>query len=73
MASLPVSANAEIAALLAAYDTQLRGQLTDQLPAGVHVERDGPLDDHDAVHLVAAMRTFVTLEWIFDPAAGGEQ
>jgi GNAT superfamily N-acetyltransferase len=43
MASLPVSAKPEIAALLAAYDTQLRGQLTDQLPEGVHAERDGPL------------------------------
>jgi GNAT superfamily N-acetyltransferase len=33
----------EIATLLDAYDRQLRGQLTDQLPEGVHVERDGPL------------------------------
>jgi GNAT superfamily N-acetyltransferase len=33
----------EIAVLLDAYDTQLRGQLTDQLPEGVHVEQDGPL------------------------------
>jgi GNAT superfamily N-acetyltransferase len=33
----------DAAALLAAYDTQLRGQLADQLPEGVHVERDGPL------------------------------
>jgi GNAT superfamily N-acetyltransferase len=38
-----MSAKPEVAALLAAYDTQLRGQLTDQLPEGVHVERDGPL------------------------------
>src|SRR6266513_2417837 len=43
MASLPVSAEPESAALLVAYDTQLRGQLTDQLPEGVHAERDGPL------------------------------
>ena len=33
----------EVALLLAAYDTQLRGQLADQLPEGVHAERDGPL------------------------------
>jgi GNAT superfamily N-acetyltransferase len=43
MASLPVSAKPEVAALLAAYDTQLRGQLTDRLPDGVHAEPDGPL------------------------------
>jgi hypothetical protein len=29
--------------LLARYDSQLRGQLPDRLPEGVHVERDGPL------------------------------
>jgi GNAT superfamily N-acetyltransferase len=33
----------EIAALLAAYDTQLRGQLAEQLPEGMHAERDGPV------------------------------
>jgi GNAT superfamily N-acetyltransferase len=33
----------DVAALLEAYDTQLRGQLTDQLPEGVYAERDGPL------------------------------
>jgi GNAT superfamily N-acetyltransferase len=33
----------EVATLLAAYDTQLRGQLADQLPEGVRGERDGPL------------------------------
>ena len=33
----------DVASLLAAYDMQLRGQLTDQLPEGVHVEPDGPL------------------------------
>jgi len=32
-----------VAALLAAYDTQLRGQQLDRLPEGMHVERDGPL------------------------------
>jgi len=32
-----------VAALLAAYDTQLRGQQPDRLPEGMHVERDGPL------------------------------
>ena len=34
---------ADVAELLAAYDAQLRGQLPDKLPRGVHVERDGPL------------------------------
>jgi GNAT superfamily N-acetyltransferase len=29
--------------LLAAYDSQLRGHVDDRLPAGAHVERDGPL------------------------------
>ena len=38
-----MSAKPDTTALLDAYDTQLRGQLTDQLPEGVHVERDGPL------------------------------
>jgi hypothetical protein len=38
-----VSAKPELAALLDAYDTQLRGKLTDQLPEGVRVERDGPV------------------------------
>jgi GNAT superfamily N-acetyltransferase len=33
----------DIATLLSAYDTQLRGQLPDRLPEGVHAERDGPL------------------------------
>ena len=33
----------EVAALLAAYDTQLRGRLADRLPDGVRCERDGPL------------------------------
>jgi GNAT superfamily N-acetyltransferase len=33
----------DVAALLDAYDTQLRGQLTDRLPEGVHAEPDGPL------------------------------
>lgn len=32
-----------VAALLRAYDTQLRGQPPDRLPEGVQVERDGPL------------------------------
>lgn len=31
------------AELLARYDAQLRAQLPDRLPEGVHVERDGPL------------------------------
>jgi GNAT superfamily N-acetyltransferase len=31
------------AALLAAYDVQLRAQVPDRLPAGVSVERDGPI------------------------------
>jgi GNAT superfamily N-acetyltransferase len=43
MGSLPVPAKPEVAALLAAYDTQLRGRLTDRLAEGMHVERDGPL------------------------------
>ena len=34
---------ADVAELLAAYDTQLRGRSPDRLPQGVHVERDGPL------------------------------
>jgi GNAT superfamily N-acetyltransferase len=33
----------DVPELLRAYDTQLRGRVPDQLPAGVHVERDGPL------------------------------
>ena len=32
-----------VAALLRAYDTQLRGQQPDRLPEGMQVERDGPL------------------------------
>ena len=32
-----------VAALLRAYDTQLRGVLPDRLPEGMHVEQDGPL------------------------------
>jgi hypothetical protein len=32
-----------VAALLRAYDTQLRGRLPDELPEGTHVEQDGPL------------------------------
>ena len=40
--SVPVS-EPEVTALLAAYDKQLRGQLSDQLPEGMHGERDGPL------------------------------
>jgi hypothetical protein len=39
MASLPVSAKPEVAALLAAYDTQLRGRLINRLSEGVRVER----------------------------------
>jgi GNAT superfamily N-acetyltransferase len=35
--------HAEVAALLTAYDTQLRGQLPDRLPEGMRVEQDGPL------------------------------
>ena len=37
---MPTAGPAE---LLAAYDAQLRGQLPDVLPAGVTLERDGPL------------------------------
>jgi hypothetical protein len=33
----------DVPELLLAYDTQLRGRVPDRLPAGVHVERDGPL------------------------------
>jgi hypothetical protein len=33
----------DVASLLAAYDSQLRGRLADRLPEGVHAERDGPL------------------------------
>ena len=33
----------DIDALLSAYDQQLRGVLPDRLPAGMNVERDGPL------------------------------
>ena len=33
----------DVAALLRAYDSQLRGRPADRLPAGVTVERDGPL------------------------------
>jgi GNAT superfamily N-acetyltransferase len=33
----------DLPALLSAYDTQLRGRLADNLPEGVHGERDGPL------------------------------
>ena len=33
----------DAAELLARYDAQLRAQLPDRLPEGVHVERDGPL------------------------------
>ncbi|MCI0584908.1 MAG: GNAT family N-acetyltransferase [Chloroflexi bacterium] len=33
----------DVAALLAAYDAQLRDRVPEPLPAGVHVERDGPL------------------------------
>ena len=33
----------EVAELLAAYDAQLRTHVTDRLPRGVRVERDGPL------------------------------
>ena len=41
MAHLVVAA--DVAALLTAYDTQLRGQLPDRLPEGMQVEQDGPL------------------------------
>src|SRR5262245_4139103 len=34
------------AALLAAYDTQLRGRVPDPLPVGWRVERDGPVMRH---------------------------
>ena len=33
----------DVAALLSAYDLQLRGEAPDPLPAGVGVEQDGPL------------------------------
>jgi GNAT superfamily N-acetyltransferase len=33
----------DVAELLAAYDTQLRGRVPERLPPGVGVERDGPL------------------------------
>src|SRR5213594_1191713 len=33
----------DVASLLAAYDSQLRGRLADRLPEGVPAERDGPL------------------------------
>jgi len=33
----------DVAALLAAYDSQLRGQLAGRLPEGVQADRDGPL------------------------------
>ena len=36
-------ADLDPAALLAAYDAQLRGVVSDPLPAGLRVEEDGPL------------------------------
>jgi hypothetical protein len=44
-------AEPDVAALLAAYDTQLRGRLADELPEGMQAERDGPLVRYvDATH-----------------------
>ncbi len=43
MGSVGTVADPDIAALLGTYDAQLRAHVPDRLPAGVRVERDGPL------------------------------
>ena len=51
----------EIAALLAAYDDQMRPAEVVNLPAGVHAERDGPI-----VRVVGQYRGFIGAPAVID-------